>query len=379
MKKVLAIAPYPYLPFFSGGQKFIAKFLEYLGKEVDLTVISTEGNDWSLARNYRGISLLKRSFSRYYDRSLIKKIAAEINEQRYDAVIWEHPYYAWLAFRIRKETGVKTFFHTHNIEYQRFRSTGRWWWPVLKVYEKYCFKKADGIFFITPEDKAFAIREWKINAQKCFDVPFGVDIRSFPPDRTESRNIVREKHGIGAHEKILFFNGLLDYKPNLDALKVILNQINPLLKQQPGFSYKILICGKRLPPEFNGLKDYISANIIYAGFINDIDIYYKASDILLNPVQSGGGIKTKLVESIAYGTTAISTRSGATGIEIQVCGDKLQILDDNDWTGFVHAITSRGHTDSETPAGFYRHYYWGYILERILAALNSSNNIKEGP
>ena len=28
MKKVLAIAPYPYLPYHSGGQKFIAQFLE---------------------------------------------------------------------------------------------------------------------------------------------------------------------------------------------------------------------------------------------------------------------------------------------------------------------------------------------------------------
>jgi hypothetical protein len=42
MKKVLAIAPYSYLPYFSGGQKFIALFFEHLGKEVELTVISVE-------------------------------------------------------------------------------------------------------------------------------------------------------------------------------------------------------------------------------------------------------------------------------------------------------------------------------------------------
>ncbi|MBK7560873.1 MAG: hypothetical protein IPI68_04990 [Chitinophagaceae bacterium] len=50
MKKILAIAPYPYLPYFSGGQKFIAKFLEYLRNETDLTVISTDDNDWSLVK-----------------------------------------------------------------------------------------------------------------------------------------------------------------------------------------------------------------------------------------------------------------------------------------------------------------------------------------
>jgi polysaccharide biosynthesis protein PslH len=58
MKKVLAIAPYPYLPYFSGGQKFIAKFFEYLGNEVDLTVISVGENDFSLVKNYKIIPLL---------------------------------------------------------------------------------------------------------------------------------------------------------------------------------------------------------------------------------------------------------------------------------------------------------------------------------
>ncbi len=150
MTKVLAIAPYAYLPFSSGGQKFIAQFLEYLGKEIDLTVISVADNDFSLAKTYKTIPLLKKSFSRYFDFSLVSKISALVQQEGFDTIIWEHPYYAWLAFRVRKRTGVKTIIHTHNIEYQRFRSTGRWWWPILKVYEKWSFKKADGLFFITP-------------------------------------------------------------------------------------------------------------------------------------------------------------------------------------------------------------------------------------
>ena len=66
MKKVLAIAPYPYLPYFSGGQKFIAQFFEYLGKEIDLTVISVAENNFSLAKSYKAMPLLKKSFSRSF-------------------------------------------------------------------------------------------------------------------------------------------------------------------------------------------------------------------------------------------------------------------------------------------------------------------------
>lgn len=374
MKKVLAIAPYPYLPFFSGGQKFIAQFFEWLGKEVDLTIISVAENDFSLAKNYKTIPLLKKSFSRYYDRTLISKISALVKKEGFDTIIWEHPYYAWLAFRIRKRTGVRTIIHTHNIEYQRFRSTGRWWWPVLKAYEKKSFKKADAIFFITPEDKNFAITRWKIEKEKCIDLPFGIDITKYPEDKAACKDFVCQKHKLGKEEKILLFSGLLNYKPNIDALKIILGKINPLLLAQASFPYKIIICGKGLPEEMNCLKEYADKNIIYAGFITEIETYTKAVDIFLNPVQTGGGIKTKMVEAIAYGATVVSTESGAIGILKEVCGDKIIIVTDNDWEEFSRAINRNVDKPAITPPEYYNYYYWENVIKNMMTALTDQTS-----
>ncbi|MBK7560875.1 MAG: glycosyltransferase family 4 protein [Chitinophagaceae bacterium] len=131
---------------------------------------------------------------------------------------------------------------------------------------------------------------------------------------------------------------MLDYRPNLDALNVILHEINPLLLKQDGFRYKIIISGKRLPEALNALKDYADKNIIYTGFTEDITTYLEATDIFLNPVQSGGGIKTKMVEAIGYGATVISTKTGAAGIERKVCGQKLVSVPDNDWEVFAKKI-----------------------------------------
>jgi polysaccharide biosynthesis protein PslH len=369
MKKVLVIAPYPYLPFFSGGQKFIAQFLESLGKKTDLTVISTLKNDESLVKGYTFLPLLKNSFSRYYDRGLIKQISAIVSEGGFDTVIWEHPYYAWLARRVREKTGTQLIIHTHNIEHQRFRSTGRWWWPILKRYEKRALKEADAVFFITPDDKQFAIDSWNIEPVKCIDVPFGIGLKEFPVDRKEQRNVIAEKHGIKEEEKIILFNGLLNYKPNLDALLTILNKINPLLLSQKSLQYKIIICGKGLPAEMNDLKDYKGRNIIYTGFVNDIIPYFKGADLFLNPVQSGGGIKTKMVESIAYGTTVISTKTGASGIVRNVCGDKLIVIDDNKWEDFADAILKNISVTTKTPAEFYGYYNWENVISNILRSL----------
>ncbi|MCB9059875.1 MAG: glycosyltransferase, partial [Calditrichae bacterium] len=149
MKKILVIAPYQYLPYSSGGQKLIARFLHHLGEKTDLTVISVPSNDLTQVSTYKLIPLLTQGFSRYMNLSLPKKIIDLIRESQFDSVIWEHPYMGWMAKKVKKKTGIHTIIHTHNIEYQRFRSLGKWWWPLLKMYEKRALKKADHSLYVT--------------------------------------------------------------------------------------------------------------------------------------------------------------------------------------------------------------------------------------
>lgn len=366
--KIVDVVPYAYLPFFSGGQKSIAQFLNYFGEETDLSVISVE-NDFRLAKTYKGLPVLENGSQRYYDFKLVKKLVSLIKKENFEAIIWEHPYYAWLAWIVKKRTGIKTVFHTHNIEWLRFRSTGKWWWPALRMYERWAFRIADLVFFINEEEKKWAIKEWKLDENKCTEITFGIESNENPPDRDQCRKLVAEKHGIKSHEKILLFNGLLDYKPNLDALIAILEEINPILAGK-NFSYKIIICGKRLPADLNELKDYKEKNIIYAGFVDDIDMYFKAADVFLNPVQSGGGIKTKMVEAIGLGTTVVATQSGAAGIHKEVCGDKLVVVQDNNWPAFADAVLDCSNRTEPTPASYYQVYYWGNIAKKAMKKLS---------
>jgi polysaccharide biosynthesis protein PslH len=367
MKKILVIAPYAYLPFSSGGQKYIAKFLEWLGTETELTVIGTKNNDWSLAKNYRGLPLLKKSFSRYYDTSLVKKISSLIEKEGHEILICEHPYMAWLAFRIRKRTGIRVIIQTHNIEYQRFRSIGKWWWPILKRYERKSFKKADGIFFIAPEDKAFAIDKWDIHPSKCYDVPYGVETETYPDDRVSSKEEICRRHAIPESEKILLFTGVLSYKPNIDAFKHLVAFTSISLRAVP-FKYKLIICGNGLPEDVErNLKDWMLENFILTGFVKDIDIYYKAADCFLNPVRTGGGVKTKVVEAIAYGATVISYETGALGIDKHVCGEKLITVADEDWEGFAKKILEISAAEQKiTPLAYYQKYSWRSITRNLV-------------
>ena len=152
-------------------------------------------------------------------------------------------------------------------------------------------------------------------------------------------------------------------------MDIILQQLNPILLKHNDFKYKIIICGKNLPASYHDLSEYVSKNIIYAGFVEDINVYFKGADIFINPVTDGGGIKTKLVEALGSGMIAISTRSGAIGVPQSITGNKLIVVEDYDWIGFTNAI---GKTQAHEiiPPTFFGHFYWGFIAENVAAILN---------
>ena len=365
MKKVLNIVPYPYLPYFSGGQKLIAHFNHYLGEQCVLHVAGTTDNDAALANTYTFHPILQKSRLRYADIGSFFRLQKLIKKEEIDTVIIEHPYLGWLGCMLKVNCKIKLIVHTHNIEYERFRTLGKSWWPVLKFYESFVLRQADKVFCITEDDRQWMISNMNLQAGKCVVVPYGITQKQIPSDKKHSKELVCNKHGFNPQHSLLFFNGLLDYKPNLDALNVILEQINPLLLQS-SLQYNILIAGKRLPTQLNELKEWKNQHIHYAGFVDDIELYFKSADLFLNPVQSGGGVKTKMIEALAMNTPVVSTFTGATGIKKNVCGNMLKIIEDNNWQAFTENIILSLITKESIPPDFYKTYNWKAIVEGVV-------------
>jgi hypothetical protein len=86
-------------------------------------------------------------------------------------------------------------------------------------------------------------------------------------------------------------------------------------------------------------------------------------------VQSGGGIKTKMVEAIGYGATVVATESGSIGINENVCGDKLVKVADHDWNEFAKAVKYGTVLNARTPDQYYQHYNWENVIRNILPTL----------
>jgi hypothetical protein len=353
-----------------GGHKGIAFFYKHLSRLLPVTIVSTKNNEPPAELDAMFLKVLSNSRLRYINPLLFFKVRKIIKENSCTHLILEHPYYGWLGILLKWACNIRLVVHSHNIESMRFKSTGKWWWRILWQYEKKIYRQANIKFFVTDDDRNFAIKHFALDATTCHTITYGFEKNKMPSlqEKKEARNTLEAFHSINTSEKILLFNGTLDYKPNRDAVDAILHHINPLLRSDTSFKYKIIICGKGLPTVYNELKDHATNNIIYAGFVEDINIYFTGADIFINPVTDGGGIKTKLVEALGANLSCISSKSGATGVPLSVTGNKLFTIDDNNWLSFAEAIKNIDLSEN-IPDAFFEHFYWGNIAAKATLAL----------
>lgn len=368
--KLLSLVSYKFLPPDMGGQKGIAFFNRYLAKKTGLLCVTTQENNKTESEGYPVKNILSNSKLRYADPLYFFTLSRIIRENNITHLIIEHPYYGWLGALLKWFCKVSLIVHSHNMEALRFKSVGKWWWGILWNYEKFTHRNADLNFFIHDDDRNYAIAHFKLDPEKCVTITYGFEYPAIPAadDKASARELICSEHGIHTSEKILLFNGTLGYKPNLDALDIILKKINPQLLANEAFRYKIIICGNKLPPNYSGLINYKDKNVIYAGFVADINPYFKGADIFINPVVDGGGIKTKLVEALGYDLSVVSTKSGATGIPAEITVGKMTIVADNDWPAFTSGIISMD-TEASTPKDFFDHFYWGTIADKAAKAI----------
>ena len=371
-KYIAIVAPYNVYPPRTGGQKLIVHFYDFLAAILPVISVSVTNNNLPKEIEHAYYGVLGSSKLRYVNPLLFFRLKKIIRQQNITDLIIHHPYYGWLAWLIKKSTGVKVYLLSHNIEALRFKSMGKPWWKILWFYEKFTQKIMDHIFFVNAEDLEFAQRKFNLDASKCDVITYGIDWGQSPTknEKIEAAEKIRLEYNISSNEKILLFNGTLDYKPNIDAIDYIINNINPLLLKNKDYQYKIIICGKGLPAAYHDLKDYRKKNIIYAGFVNDINMFFKGADVFLNPVIIGGGIKTKLVEALGNNLTSVCCTSGAYGIPTHVAGSKLTVVNDFDWVAFADAVL-KADVNADIPSSFFIHFYWGNIAAKAAKIISN--------
>jgi glycosyltransferase involved in cell wall biosynthesis len=110
----------------------------------------------------------------------------------------------------------------------------------------------------------------------------------------------------------LLFTGTLDYRPNADAVRWLLDSIMPLVWQQ--FSEaRVLVVGRGPAADLvaRGQRD---PRIAVTGPVESVDPYWTRASLYVLPMRGGGGTRFKALEAMAAGLPLISTTMGMEGI-----------------------------------------------------------------
>lgn len=130
-----------------------------------------------------------------------------------------------------------------------------------------------------------------------------------------STRVMLFEHALKIHEYLpspegeanIFFVGNL-YEPNVEGLKDFLNGAWPQVRE--AFPQCTLsVCGKICDAIDEGIP-----GIRLEGIVPELEPYYRAATIVINPVPFGTGLKIKTVEALAYAKCLVTTECGITGL-----------------------------------------------------------------
>jgi polysaccharide biosynthesis protein PslH len=226
-------------------------------------------------------------------------------------------------------TDVKLVLDEHNIEYEVLERMWRGERSALRRafsfreylryrrYERRAWGKVDAASVTSPREPAI-VSEHAPRLSVAV-VPNGVDLQYFAPD------------GSDVDSQTVVFNGVLNYRPNLDAALHLVNDIWPLvLSQCP--DAKLAIVGRAGGVDVSSLR---GPGVEVTGEVPDVRTYLRKAAVVAVPIRMGGGTRLKVVEALALGKPIVSTTLGAEGIAVK---DRETVLFADDSETFAARI-----------------------------------------
>lgn len=126
--------------------------------------------------------------------------------------------------------------------------------------------------------------------------------------------------------------GSVSHLPSFRSLEFLLEEVFPRLPPQMLERLSMDVVGK-LDRENQRAKKILTLarpypNVSFRGFVDDVVPYYNNSDLQVVASTDASGLRTRTIESFAYGLPVLSTSVGARGIARLNAGEHLLIADD---------------------------------------------------
>ncbi|WP_247729043.1 glycosyltransferase family 4 protein [Halovivax limisalsi] len=318
----------------------------------------------TLAKAARGRSDVMAMFDSSTFREATARRVAAVEP---DAVLAQHPYIGQV-FRERsvrdaaRDVGAQLVTNAHVLEYAaherrrefaddlRTRAELALEVPRLRRAELAAYRASDLTIVLGAEDER-RLRSRGVGPVSRQRVGLPVDSYEpapLPPGPAPAGNggVVEDRHDPGADarrssshrgksargsdpDRLLFF-GSYDWFPNEDAALVLGRRIFPRIRNARPEA-ELELAGRGANDRIESLGD--RPGITFRGEVANLESVVRSADVVVAPLRVGGGVRIKVLESMAWRLPVVTTEAGFEGVaaspgeDLLVAGDADQFVD----------------------------------------------------
>lgn len=347
--KILMLTSYLPYPPASGGQVRSYNLIKNLARKHEITLFSLIKEDeerkyikelekfcqkvrlfnrpahpWTLANILRtGFSFYPFLVVRNFSKEEKKALEKELETEDYDLIHAENFY----VMPHLPQTTVPILLTEQTIfsrVFQHYVKSLPWYLFLLKFFlmidvwklkywESFYWRRVDFLAAVSEDDVSDI--QTSIPGKKVYIIPNGVDFTLFS----------QQKYSKNKFPTVLFGVADFHWMQNKEGAKILLDEIWPIVKKRVKKT-KLWIVGKIAP---EALRAYQGQKDVIIQEIDDSREAYQKSWVLVAPMRSGGGSRTKFFEAMASGLTIVTTPEGVEGVEAKD-GEEIFIRDDLD-------------------------------------------------
>jgi len=239
------------------------------------------------------------------------KIKITLEQIKPSIIIYNYPYFGFSNVAdISKSLSIPIIIYEHNVEWHFFEDklgsgiVSKFLIHMAKKLELSNLRRADYIFCVNKRDYEVLVKEGKIDPTRLkIWIPFyqrsiKVNLSNIP------ENLKKKLKG----KFVVGFVGT-NFEPNIIAVENIIR----IVREVPE-NVIFLIIGSVSKAFENRMN--ISPNVIFTGYVDDLDAYLALCDVFINPkTTSDTGMEIKMFDYLKFNKSIISTEMGARGFE----------------------------------------------------------------
>ena len=178
----------------------------------------------------------------------------------------------------------------------------------------------------------------------------------------------------------MVFTGVMDYRPNIDAVVWFCDEILPSI-QTAIPTANLTICGSRPAPAVRRLAK--RRGVTVTGWVADARPYLDRAEIFVAPLRMGRGVQNKLLEALAMGLPCVASTAARRGTAVADGEGMLATNEPREFARYVLDLLRNGGRRAEMArkarAAAEANYHWEVQMARldeaIAAAVSQSTHM----